>query len=100
MDEKMNFLLSDELHIDEDDYLERQLLVQEFSKQPEEFFSQMRHFQPQVGCLNCCAICSKKASTAMEYWDVKRIRNVVSAIKYTVLKLQYEIKQYPNLQFY
>lgn len=34
----MNFLLSDELHIDEDDYLERQLLVQEFSKQPEEFF--------------------------------------------------------------
>ena len=38
MDEKMNFLLSDELHIDEDDYLERQLLVQEFSKQPEEFF--------------------------------------------------------------
>ena len=64
----MNFLLSDELHIDEDDYLERQLLVQEFSKQPEEFFSQMRHFQPQVGCLNCCAICSKKASTAMEYW--------------------------------
>ena len=57
----MNFLLSDELHIDEDDYLERQLLVQEFSKQPEEFFSQMRHFQPQVGCLNCCAICSKKS---------------------------------------
>ena len=84
MDEKINFLLSDELHITEDDYLERQLLVQEFSKQPEEFFSQMRHFQPQVGCLNCCAICSKRASTTMEYWDVKRIRNVVSAIKYTV----------------
>lgn len=39
MDEKINFLLSDELYITEDDYLERQLLVKEFSKQPEEFFS-------------------------------------------------------------
>ena len=32
MDEKINFLLSDELYITEDDYLERQLLVKEFSK--------------------------------------------------------------------
>lgn len=84
MNKIIDFLLTDESYISKDDYLERQLLAQEFSKQPEEFFSHMRHFQPQVGCLNCCAICSKKASTIMEYWNINRIRNIVSAIKFTV----------------
>lgn len=84
MNKIIDFLLTDESYTSKDDYLERQLLAQEFSKQPEEFFSHMRHFQPQVGCLNCCAICSKKASTIMEYWNINRIRNIVSAIKFTV----------------
>ena len=65
--------MSDELYITEDDYLERQLLVKEFSKQPEEFFSQMRHFQPQVGCLNCCAICSKKL---VQLWSIGMLREL------------------------
>lgn len=38
MNKIIDFLLTDESYISKDDYLERQLLAQEFSKQPEEFF--------------------------------------------------------------
>ena len=52
----MNFnaLLSFEQNISDDDLLERNQLIDLFLKQPVEFFSKMRHLQPQIGCLNCC----------------------------------------------
>lgn len=77
------YLLSDETEgIEKKDYLERQKLVEEFSKLPEDFFSRMRHFQPQIGCLNACSICSKLAGNTTEYWSIKRIRNVIAALKH------------------
>ena len=48
--------------------LERKNLINAFEKMPVEFFSRMRHLQPQIGCLNCCSICSKFASKNSEYW--------------------------------
>ena len=60
---------------------ERKMLIEEFSKLPVEFFSRMRHLQPQIGCLNCCSICSKFASKNSEYWNKEQIDNVVYALK-------------------
>ena len=76
-------LLSDETTLTLDDIQEREELVSFFSKLPVDFFSKMRHFQPQIGCLNACSICSKYASSNMAYWDESRIRNVVAALKYS-----------------
>lgn len=80
------FLLSDEQEITEFDFQERKKLVEEFSKMPEDFFSKLRHFQPQIGCLNTCKICSKFAGTTTEYWTESRQRNVIAALKYSVPK--------------
>lgn len=75
------FLLSDETNIKQDDYNERFKIYDLFCQMPEDFFSKLRHFQPQIGCLNCCSFCSKSSAPTIEYWDERRIRNVVSALK-------------------
>lgn len=61
--------------------LERENLINVFEKMPIEFFSRMRHLQPQIGCLNCCSICSKFASKNSEYWTTNQIDNIVYALK-------------------
>lgn len=38
------YLLTDEIEICKQDYEERKILIHEFRKMPEEFFSKMRHF--------------------------------------------------------
>lgn len=85
------YLLSDETEISENDFLERKELIKQFEKMPETFFSKMRHLQPQIGCLNACAICSKEASTKMSYWTEKRQRNVIAALKYAASNYKREI---------
>lgn len=82
------FLLSDEVSITKEDFEERKFLTHELSKMPEEFFSKIRHFQPQVGCLNACSFCSKYAGNEVKYRNVKRIRNIVAAIKYSIPQTQ------------
>lgn len=79
-------LLSDEACISDEEYEERKILISELEKMPIEMFAKMRHFQPQIGCLNACRICSKFAKANVSGWDEKRIRNVVAAIKYVVSK--------------
>lgn len=66
--------------------LERINLINAFEKMPVEFFSRMRHLQPQIGCLNCCSICSKFASKNSEYWTKNQIDNVVYALKTVGMK--------------
>lgn len=77
-------LLTDEIEIGEEDYIERCLIVEKLKEMPMQLFEKMRHFQPQVGCLNCCSICSKIAGTTMAFWNERRIRNVVAGIKAVV----------------
>ena len=60
---KTDLLLSDEREISEQDYQERKQLIAVFNNMPEDFFSKLRHLQPQVGCLNACKICSKFADS-------------------------------------
>jgi len=79
----MNFLLSDEINISSKDYLIRESLYNEFKSLPKDFFSRMRHFQPQVGCFNNCGFCSKFSVCKSEYWNICTIRNIISAIKYS-----------------
>ena len=77
------YLLSDELEgIKNEDFIEREQLIKKLSEEPEQFFSKLRHFQPQIGCLNMCKICSKHANSVTEYWNENRIRNVIAALKY------------------
>lgn len=77
------YLLSFEKNIDQKDLAEREKLINFFKKLPNDFFAKLRHFQPQVGCLNACSICSKYAGMNMSYWTDKRIKNVIAAIKYS-----------------
>lgn len=80
---KREFLLSDEREISEQDYEERQQLINEFRDMPEDFFSKLRHLQPQVGCLNACKICSKFADSKVEFWTENRLRNIIASLKYS-----------------
>ena len=76
-----NYLLSDEISVEKHNLEERKQLVDFFKQMPVDFFSKLRHFQPQIGCLNACSICSKYASSNVSYWTEDRIRNVIAAIK-------------------
>ena len=86
--DKKKFLLSDETNISTDDFIERKRIYQLLSHLPEDFFSKIRHLQPQIGCLNACKICSKDANCCMSYWTEKRQRNVISAIKVATLNFR------------
>ncbi len=79
---KTEFLLKDETEISEENFLERKELITELKNMPEDFFSKLRHLQPQVGCLNGCRICSKFAGDKVEFWTEERIRNITAALKY------------------
>ena len=79
----MNFLLSDEKEISEEDFNVRQTLYNEFMDLPENFVSKMRHLQPQVGCFNNCSFCSKFSVCKSEYWSLASLKNIISALKYT-----------------
>lgn len=83
MKKSYNFLLSDERKISEEDLTEREKLYKFFNEQPIEFLAKLRHFQPQIGCLNACKICSKVANAKVEFWNEKRLRNVIAALKYS-----------------
>lgn len=76
-----NFLLSDEIEITKNDLNIRKELYEAFSEMPEDFFSRMRHFQPQIGCFNNCSFCSKSSIYGSEYWAESSLRNVISALK-------------------
>lgn len=84
------FLLSDEKNISQENMQERVKIYNEIKDLPESFFSKLRHFQPQIGCLNACKICSKYASTNMAYWTESRQRNIISAIKVASYKFRKE----------
>lgn len=76
------YLLADEVKISEDDYLEREFLVQEFKKLPAEFFSKLKYIQPQVGSLHKCKE-NNDPNYKVEFWVGRRIRNIIAALKYT-----------------
>lgn len=88
---KTKLLLSDEEYIEGIEYKEREKLFREFLELPDEFIYELRHFQPQIGCLNACKICSKKAEGRVACWNEKRIRNVVAALKYRALETNNKI---------
>lgn len=77
----MNFLLSDEREISNEDYEIRKKLYDEFMNLPESFLSKMRHLQPQVGCFNNCGFCSKFSVCKSEYWSLPALRNIIAAIR-------------------
>ncbi len=81
----MEFLLSDETKISNCDYAIRKNLYEHFMSLPKDFFSKMRHLQPQIGCFNNCSFCSKFSCCKSEFWNEKTLRNVVSAIKYSAM---------------
>jgi len=82
----MNFLLSDEKYISNDDLMIRNKLYEEFCELPVTFLSKMRHFQPQIGCFNNCSFCSKSTACKSEYWSLNGLRNIICALKYTAKK--------------
>ena len=79
----MEFLLSDEKEISKEDFEIRKKLYTEFMNLPDNFVSKMRHLQPQVGCFNNCSFCSKFSVCKSEYWSLRSLRNIISALKYT-----------------
>ena len=79
----MELLLRDEKNISIEDYEIRKKLYDIFMDLPENFVSKMRHLQPQVGCFNNCSFCSKFSVCKSEYWSLRSLRNIISALKYT-----------------
>ena len=79
----MDFLLSTEKEISKEDYEIRKRLYTEFMDLPDNFVSKMRHLQPQVGCFNNCSFCSKFSVCKSEYWSLRSLKNIISALKYT-----------------
>lgn len=77
------FLLSDEIHISDEDLKIRKQLYYKFMELPKQFVSKMRHLQPQVGCFNNCGFCSKFSVCKSEYWSEQSLRNIISALKNT-----------------
>ena len=84
----VDFLLEDESVLCKADYEERKLLYEKFLALPVEFLSKMRCFQPQIGCLNVCKICSQTANASTEYWKPSRQRNIIAALKYAAIQYQ------------
>ena len=82
----MEFLLSDEKKISNNDLEIRKKLYDEFCELPVTFLSKMRHFQPQIGCFNNCSFCSKFSICKSEFWSLDSLRNIISALKYTARK--------------
>ena len=81
----MEFLLSDENKISKHDLEIRKNLYDCFMTLPKDFFSKMRHLQPQIGCFNNCSFCSKFSRCKSEYWNEKTLRNIICAIKYAAI---------------
>lgn len=79
----MGLLLSDEKEINELDLKIRKKLYNEFMDLPVNFVSKMRHLQPHIGCFNNCGFCSKFSLCRMEYWSLRSLRNIISALKAT-----------------
>lgn len=64
-----------------DDRQRRQFLIDQLRTLPREALQTMRHFQPQVGCLNRCSFCSQSAGTSL--WNLPRrdLANLIAALK-------------------
>lgn len=93
MQKYFEYLLSDEKDgISLEDYEERKLIIDELESEVDgDVLSKIRHFQPQIGCLNACSICSKRASSNVFWWGINRQRNVIAAIKHIALKYRNDL---------
>lgn len=92
MKKYFEYLLSDETDgIVLEDYEERKRIINALENEVDSnVLGKIRHFQPQIGCLNACSICSKHARSNVAWWNIKRQRNVIAAIKHVALKFRKE----------
>jgi hypothetical protein len=62
------------------DQAQRLGLVEELRKLPDETFSRLQYFQPQIGCFQHCAFCCQIAGR--EVWQLTResLQNIVAAL--------------------
>lgn len=80
---EMEYLLEDEINgIEKTDFEERKKIIHELEELPHCFFGRLRHLQPQIGCLNMCSCCSQSAHGDTEFWTLRRMRNIIAALKY------------------
>mgnify|MGYP002712164706 CR=1 FL=1 len=69
------------LNLSIEDLSDRQELIGHLRKIPKESLHYMRHFQPQIGCLNRCSFCSQSAGTTLWNLSRKDLANLIAAIK-------------------
>ncbi len=68
----------------------RQFLANAFRALPKELFINLRHLQPQVGCLNSCGFCSQEAIGGVWQLSQRALKNVFSAMKTVALEIASE----------
>lgn len=61
-------------------------LVQSLRALPKDALLTMRHFQPQVGCLNRCSFCSQSAGSTLWHLPRGALANLVAALKTVALE--------------
>lgn len=81
--ERSRLLLNTETvdQVNPDDVMTRLHLIQQLRSLPEEAFSRMQFFQPQVGCFNRCAFCSQSAGADVWNMSERGLKNSFAALK-------------------
>ena len=72
------------------DFTARLYLTAKFLSLPGTVFSKLRHFQPQVGCLNRCTFCSQNAGTKIWQFTQSGLKNIIAAMKFAALSKSFD----------
>lgn len=67
------------------DFAARDALTKQFIHLPKEFFTKLRHFQPQVGCLNRCGFCSQSSGNKVWQFTESGLSNIIAAMKFAAV---------------
>jgi ribA/ribD-fused uncharacterized protein len=80
------------INVAEEDIYQRYMLGNFLRTIPDNFFANLRHFQPQIGCFNNCTFCSQQAKPIVYSFSLCQLKNIIASLK----KVAVEINQKYN----
>ena len=80
-------------NVSEEDIYQRYELSNFFRGLPDSFFSNLRHFQPQIGCYNNCVFCSQRAGHTVLSLSLSQLKNIVAALKKTAVEVNQKLNR-------
>jgi ribA/ribD-fused uncharacterized protein len=80
-------------NISEDDIYQRYVLANFFRTLPDSFFSNLRHFQPQIGCFNNCLFCSQQSKNTVFSFSLSQLKNIIAALKIVAVEVNQKLNR-------